>query len=104
MSSKYQQQVTDLIKEHEIVVFSKSWCPYCKAAKATLDQEHVEHTDLELDKLDVGDAIQDAIYQLTSQRTVPAIWIHGKFVGGNSDLQTLKRNGKLKTMLNESSL
>ncbi|KAK9323273.1 thioredoxin-like protein [Lipomyces orientalis] len=102
MSSKYQVQVKELVSANPVMVFSKSWCPYCRQAKQTFDKENVEHTDLELDQIDIGDAIQSAIYELTSQRTVPAIFIGGKFVGGNSDLQTLKRNGQLKTLLKEA--
>ncbi|KAK9336937.1 thioredoxin-like protein [Lipomyces starkeyi] len=102
MAAKYQTQVKELVSANPVMVFSKSWCPYCRQAKQTLDNENVEHTDLELDQIDVGDAIQSAIYELTSQRTVPAIFIGGNFVGGNSDLQALKRNGQLKALLQQA--
>ncbi|KAK9489736.1 thioredoxin-like protein [Lipomyces doorenjongii] len=102
MAAKYQTQVKELVSANRVMVFSKSWCPYCRQAKQTLDNEDVEHTDLELDQIDVGDAIQSAIYELTSQRTVPAIFIGGNFVGGNSDLQALKRNGQLKALLQQA--
>ncbi|KAK9385993.1 thioredoxin-like protein [Lipomyces mesembrius] len=102
MAAKYQTQVKELVSANPVLVFSKSWCPYCRQAKQTLDNEDVEHTDFELDQIDVGDAIQSAIYELTSQRTVPAIFIGGNFVGGNSDLQTLKRNGQLKALLQQA--
>ncbi|KAK9367350.1 thioredoxin-like protein [Lipomyces kononenkoae] len=102
MASQYQTQVKELVSGNPVIVFSKSWCPYCRQAKQTLDNEEVEHTDLELDQIDIGDAIQKAIYELTSQRTVPAIFIGGKFIGGNSDLQTLKRNGQLKELLKQA--
>ena len=39
---------------------------------------------------DDGAAIQDALEELTSQRTVPNIFIGKKFIGGNSDLQAKK--------------
>ncbi|KAK9459517.1 thioredoxin-like protein [Lipomyces oligophaga] len=100
--SKFQEEVKTLVAENPVMVFSKSYCPYCRAAKSTLDGEKVQHTDLELDEIDTGSAIQSAIYELTSQRTVPAIFIGGKFIGGNSDLQTLKRNGRLAAMLKEA--
>ncbi|KIJ34499.1 hypothetical protein M422DRAFT_263468 [Sphaerobolus stellatus SS14] len=31
--------VNDQISNNKVVVFSKTYCPYCKAAKATLKQE-----------------------------------------------------------------
>ncbi|KAK9465404.1 thioredoxin-like protein [Lipomyces arxii] len=99
MVSQYASEVQELVSANAIMVFSKSWCPYCKMAKSTLDKESVEHTDLELDQIETGEDIQRAIYELTNQRTVPAIFIGGKFVGGNSDLQMLKKNGELKNLI-----
>lgn len=37
-----------------------------------------------------GNAIQDALQEISGQRTVPNIWIKQKHIGGNSDLQGLK--------------
>lgn len=39
---------------------------------------------------DDGPAIQDALEELTSQRSVPNIFINKKHIGGNSDLQARK--------------
>ncbi|THC98349.1 hypothetical protein EYZ11_002210 [Aspergillus tanneri] len=47
---------------------------------------------VELDLLDDGSAIQDALQELTSQRTVPNIFIKQKHIGGNSDLQAKKKD------------
>ena len=49
--------------------------------------------------VDDGDQIQSYLTEKTGQRTVPNIFIQQKHVGGNSDLQTLKRNGELKKRL-----
>lgn len=35
---------------HDVVVFSKSYCPYCRATKQTLDGLKVEYDLLELDQ------------------------------------------------------
>lgn len=45
----------------------------------------------ELDKESDGSAIQDALEEISSQRTVPNIFIGQKHIGGNSDLQALKK-------------
>lgn len=39
-----------LIKENPVVVFSKSYCPYCKATKKKLDGLGVKYTALELNE------------------------------------------------------
>lgn len=39
---------------------------------------------------DDGPAIQDALEEITSQRSVPNIFIDKQHIGGNSDLQARK--------------
>lgn len=43
-----------------------------------------------LSPLDDGAAIQDALEEMTNQRSVPNIFIAKKHIGGNSDLQARK--------------
>lgn len=106
-----------------LVVFSKSYCPYCQSTKRTLNKLDAEFQVLELDQasefphherigfeahvlipLATGDgsAIQDALEELTGQRTVPNIFIKQKHIGGNSDLQSLSSSGKLDALLKEA--
>ena len=40
--------------------------------------------------VDDGAAMQDALYEITSQRTVPNVFIKKQHIGGNSDLQAKK--------------
>lgn len=46
---------------------------------------------------DDGAAIQDALEEITGQRSVPNIFIGQKHIGGNSDLQSKK--GELPNLL-----
>lgn len=46
---------------------------------------------------DDGAAIQDALQEISGQRTVPNIFIKQKHIGGNSDLQA--RTNELPAML-----
>jgi len=49
---------------------------------------------------DDGAAIQDALEEMTSQRSVPNIFIAQKHIGGNSDLQA--RKAQLPNLLKEA--
>lgn len=40
---------------------------------------------------DDGAAIQDALEEITNQRSVPNIFINKQHIGGNSDLQARKK-------------
>ncbi|KAB8078541.1 glutaredoxin [Aspergillus leporis] len=89
-----------LVKENPVVVFSKSYCPYCNASKSLLKEQGAKFVALELDLEKDGSAIQDALEEITKQRTVPNIFIKQQHIGGNSDLQAIK--GKLPTLLKEA--
>lgn len=46
-----------------------------------------------------GSALQDALEDISGQRTVPNIFINKKHIGGNSDLQKLDKAGELEQLL-----
>lgn len=93
------QRVQQLIAENAIIMFSKTTCPYCGRAKEIFDEFKVAFKVLELDTMSEGREIQDTLFSLTKQKTVPNIFIQGSHIGGCSDLEKLEREGKLDTML-----
>jgi len=95
--SAAKQKAQQIIDENQVVVFSKSYCPYCRASKSLLNEKHAKYFLMELDEVDDGAALQDALEELTGQRSVPNIFIGQKHIGGNSDLQSKK--GQLDNML-----
>lgn len=101
MSSASIEKVNKLIKEKPVFVASKTYCPYCQASLKTLDEVKADPYVLQLNTIDDGSDIQDALEQITGQRTVPNIFIGGKHIGGNSDLQALKSSGKLDELLSK---
>ena len=111
---KQQQRamIRDYIQEqndsHQVVVWSKTYCPYCAASKRLLMrlQQSWPNLDVvvhELDTDSTGDVIQQELFHLTQQATVPSIWVNGQHIGGNDDLQATARNGKLRELLNTTT-
>eukprot|EP00540_Astrosyne_radiata_P002378 CAMPEP_0116829436 /NCGR_PEP_ID=MMETSP0418-20121206/4211_1 /TAXON_ID=1158023 /ORGANISM="Astrosyne radiata, Strain 13vi08-1A" /LENGTH=114 /DNA_ID=CAMNT_0004458437 /DNA_START=911 /DNA_END=1255 /DNA_ORIENTATION=- len=90
--------IGDETSSHKVVIFSKSYCPYCRATKALLRgvEDVVVH---ELDQMHTGSLIQSELLRLTGQRTVPSVWVNGQHLGGNDDTQAAARSGKLQQML-----
>ncbi|KAJ4130179.1 Glutaredoxin [Fusarium equiseti] len=101
--SQASTKVQQLIDNNSVVVFSKSYCPYCKQTKNTLDELDTEYELLELDQVSDGSALQDALEKISGQRTVPNVYIKQQHIGGNSDVQSLKSGGKLKSLLKEAN-
>lgn len=87
------------IASNNVVVFSKSYCPYCKKTKALLNERGIGAKVFELDTMSNGDELQAALLSFSGQRTVPNVFVKGKHLGGNDDTQAAARSGKLDEML-----
>ncbi|CEP13611.1 hypothetical protein [Parasitella parasitica] len=90
-----KDKVEEIIKDNKVVVFSKSYCPFCKKAKQLLTGLGVDFFVLELDKESDGPAMQDYLKEKTGQRTVPNIFINQKHIGGCDDLFEKHESGEL---------
>ncbi|KAF9367208.1 hypothetical protein CPC16_006795, partial [Podila verticillata] len=65
------------IAENPVMIFSKSYCPYCLRVKDLFDDMQVKYKALELDEHDLGDEIQQTLKTLSGQATVPNVYIKG---------------------------
>jgi len=70
------------IAQNKVMVFSKTYCPYCSKAKDALTKLKVPFETYELDVRADGADIQTALQELTGQRTVPNIFVNQQHVGG----------------------
>ncbi|EHK96505.1 Thioredoxin-like protein [Glarea lozoyensis ATCC 20868] len=98
--SAAKTKAQNIIEDNAVAVFSKSYCPYCKATKSLLDSLGAKYYAIELDQVDDGAAIQGALKEINGQTSVPNIYIKKQHIGGNSDLQA--RKGELKNLLQDA--
>ena len=77
-------------------MYKKDSCPYCKKAKATLEEKYklkVTYVDIESEKRD------DILLQMRNfsggRNTVPQIFFNSKHLGGNDDIEKLDASGIL---------
>ncbi|TYJ54298.1 glutaredoxin [Cryptococcus floricola] len=98
MSPAIKTLVDKTIAENKVVVFSKSYCPYCKRAKQYLAEDTSDVLVLELDERDDGSQIQAYLPTLSGFSTVPQIFINQKSIGGSSDLLKLSHD-QVKAMI-----
>ena len=94
-----KQLVQRAIQANKVVVFSKSWCPYCNRSKEIFRLEREQFQAIELNQLENGSAVQAYLEHISGQRTVPNIYIRGNHIGGCSDLEELQSNGQLHKLL-----
>jgi thioredoxin reductase (NADPH) len=79
-----------------IVMYTKSWCPYCERAKALLREKGQSWTEIDIEAEDERRA---EMIERSGRSTVPQIWIGDRHVGGFDELAELERRGELDALL-----
>lgn len=67
-------------------IYSKPNCPFCVKAKHLLEKRNIAYE--ELDAVALRDTLIERVTSETGQapRTVPQIWLDGKYIGGHDQL------------------
>ncbi|PSC73963.1 OPI10-like protein isoform B [Micractinium conductrix] len=92
-------QINAKNSENSVMVYSKTYCPYCSEVKSLFNKLGVSAKVVELDELADGDSLQQALASVCGRRTVPQVFIGGKHVGGCDDTVAAMNSGKLKELL-----
>ncbi|WP_448547432.1 glutathione peroxidase [Thalassotalea fusca] len=66
-----------------ITIFSKPTCPYCKKAKAMLEQRGLAYEDLTVG----ADVTLTMFKAITNADTVPQVFVDGELIGGSEALE-----------------
>lgn len=80
-----------------VTIYTKSWCPYCSAAKELLTEKHATFDEIEITGR--ADRRSEMIARSGGSSTVPQIFIGDRHVGGCDDLYALDRQGELGPLL-----
>ncbi|XP_015512727.2 uncharacterized protein [Neodiprion pinetum] len=94
-----RSMVEKLIYNTQVIIFSKTYCPYCETAKNIFDDLDQPYTVLELDKRADGEDIQEIMGTITGGTSVPRVFVNGVFIGGGDDVKRLYESGELEEML-----
>jgi glutaredoxin 3 len=94
-------EVDKLIAAHKVVVFSKTYCPYCCAVKELLDSLGVQYALVELDTRDDGPLLQQRMAAISKVQTVPNVFLGGEFLADSSGTRRLFKEGKLQELLRQ---
>lgn len=81
----------------EVIIYTKTFCPYCIDAKALLKEKGLGFTEYDL--LNVPDKRAEMLAKSNGRTTVPQIFINGTHVGGCDDLYAMERAGKLDALI-----
>ncbi|KAF3960743.1 hypothetical protein ACB098_02G039800 [Castanea mollissima] len=93
------ERVTTLASERPVVIFSKSSCCMCHSIKTLFNDFGVNPTVYELDEIQRGRDIEQALSRLGCSPSVPAVFIGGELVGGANEVMSLHLKRSLIPML-----
>lgn len=95
--AKLEDKIDTLIDSYPVVMFNRTWCVFSLDAQNFLvGQMGVPVHSMEVDKHPQGKDILKYIYEKTSHKTTPAIFIKGEFLGGFEEVNSLYAQGKLE--------
>jgi glutaredoxin 3 len=80
-----------------VVIYTKSHCPYCHAAKDLLKKKAVAFEEIDVTNDRDGQSAMSA--RANGRTTVPQIFIGETHVGGCDDLYALDGAGKLDALI-----
>ena len=81
----------------KVVIYTGIRCAHCDWAVALLNKKNVNFVEYNINE---DSTKRDEILKKSNEaRTVPQIFIDDYHVGGNRELQTLNREGKLNSLL-----
>ncbi|EIW83202.1 thioredoxin-like protein [Coniophora puteana RWD-64-598 SS2] len=89
-----------------LIVFSKTYCPYSRRAKALLASYNLSPaaTIVEVDLRDDGDLIKHILTRLTGRGTFPNAILNGVSIGGSDDLHSLHAQGRLQEIIENAGI
>ncbi|ESO85238.1 hypothetical protein LOTGIDRAFT_235910 [Lottia gigantea] len=95
--------IQNYIKLNKVMVFSKSYCPFCTKVKDLFKSLNVEYKSFELDKEENTDDLQNTLLQISGQKTVPNVYINGNHLGGCDSTLKAHSDGQLLKMINTTT-
>lgn len=94
--------VQEIIQKYPLVVFSKTYCPFCRRTKGLLAELGAIPHVIELDIREDGPALQQALARLTGRRTVPNVFLAGVSIGGGDETLKLHQADELAPKLKQA--
>eukprot|EP00466_Bigelowiella_natans_P003987 jgi/Bigna1/86888/estExt_fgenesh1_pg.C_140218 len=99
----FDEALDATVKSDQVVVLSKTKCPFSAEAVSLLKELNNEKTFnmsvYQLDTTPEMSQFQDAMKRRTGVRSVPGIFVRSKYIGGHDDIFKLAKSGELQKKL-----
>ncbi len=68
----------------KVILYTQSYCPYCKYAKNLLNKHNIKYEAIEIGD---NEALAIKLWRQTGQKTVPYVFLNDEFIGGYTELK-----------------
>lgn len=92
------------LKSAPLVVFSKTTCGFCARVKSVLREYTDSGVYFEVNQRADMNECQDTLLELTGGRSVPRVYVGGKFVGGCDETLQVHMKKELSQLLREAGV
>ncbi|XP_031136486.1 thioredoxin reductase 3 isoform X2 [Sander lucioperca] len=100
--NELKSRIQQLIDSNQVMVFSKSYCPFCIKVKDLFKELQVDCNVVELDLIEDGTNYQEMLLEMTGQKTVPNVFINKTHVGGCDNTMQAHKDGSLQQLLSSN--
>lgn len=83
------EKLRNTINNAAVLIFSKSYCPYCQKVKERFNNLKIPYGSLELDLKKNGAEYQAMLKDITGRTSVPLVFFRGDFLGGCDDVMAI---------------
>ena len=81
----------------KVIIYTGPRCNHCDWAKELLNRKNINFTEYNI-SIDLTKR-EEMFSKSNGAKTVPQIFIEDYYIGGNKELQTLEREGKLDNLV-----
>ncbi|VDM44446.1 unnamed protein product [Toxocara canis] len=88
------------IRRYKVMLYSKTYCKYSRGIKQILAKYDIQ--DMKVVELDLEpdmEKMQDHLRDVSGSRTVPQLYIGGKYIGGHEETREKDDSGELEKLL-----
>ena len=103
------QEAHDTVAATPVVLYALEWCEFCWSVRRMFQDAGIDYLSVDLDsaayrKNNRGGQIRAALREITGSPTIPQIFVGGEFLGGATETFDAYNSGKLREMLDKSSI
>jgi len=95
--------------EHPVVLFAFEWCEFCWSVRKLFGEVGIPYRSIDLDSVeyqdnDWGGQVRAALNARFDVKTIPQVFVGGKFIGGATETFDAFNEGELQKLLGQSGV